>query len=156
MNSINKNQPEDTIENLGREEAVKKIKELIEQAETCFFCTEPASGPSGGVRPMTIQQVDDEGNLWVISANDSHDLEEMVDTNSEWIVARTGIKERRIVNDPDIATSDMATYALKRLMEEGNVNPDEIDCVIVSTSTPDYVMVSTGSMVCEKAGLKNA
>ncbi|MDR6781737.1 general stress protein 26 [Pedobacter africanus] len=72
MNSINKNQPEDTIENLGREEAVKKIKALIAQAETCFFCTEPASGPSGGVRPMTIQQVDDEGNLWIISANDSH------------------------------------------------------------------------------------
>lgn len=72
MNSINKNQPEDTIENLSREEAVKKIKELIAQAETCFFCTEPASGPSGGVRPMTIQQVDDEGNLWIISANDSH------------------------------------------------------------------------------------
>jgi len=72
MNSINKNQPEDTIENLSREEAVKKIKELIAQAETCFFCTEPASGPSGGVRPMTVQQVDDEGNLWIISANDSH------------------------------------------------------------------------------------
>lgn len=72
MNSINKNQPEDTIENLSREEAVKKIKELIAQAETCFFCTEPVSGPSGGVRPMTIQQVDDEGNLWIISANDSH------------------------------------------------------------------------------------
>jgi general stress protein 26 len=72
MNSINKNQPEDTIENLSREEAVKKIKELIAQSETCFFCTEPASGPSGGVRPMTVQQVDDEGNLWIISANDSH------------------------------------------------------------------------------------
>jgi len=84
------------------------------------------------------------------------DLEKMVDTNNEWIIARTGIKERRIVNDEQIATSDMATYALKRLMEDGDVDPDEIDCVIVSTSTPDYVMVSTGSMVCEKAGLKNA
>lgn len=86
----------------------------------------------------------------------NHDLEKMVDTNDDWIVARTGIKERRIVNDPNIATSDMATYALNRLMEDADVNPDEIDCVIVSTSTPDYVMVSTGSMVCEKAGLKNA
>ena len=86
----------------------------------------------------------------------NHDLEAMVDTNSEWIVSRTGIKERRIVNDPSVATSDLATKALMSLMEEGNVNPDEIDCVIVSTSTPDYVMVSTGSMVCEKAGLKNA
>ena len=86
----------------------------------------------------------------------NHDLEAMVDTNSEWIVSRTGIKERRIVNDANVATSDLATKALMSLMEEGNVNPDEIDCVIVSTSTPDYVMVSTGSMVCEKAGLKNA
>ena len=86
----------------------------------------------------------------------NHDLEAMVDTNSEWIVSRTGIKERRIVNDASVATSDLATKALMNLMEEGNVNPDEIDCVIVSTSTPDYVMVSTGSMVCEKAGLKNA
>ncbi|MNL19078.1 hypothetical protein D3C87_1402580 [compost metagenome] len=72
MNSINKNQPEDTTENLSQEEAIKKIKGLIEKAETCFFCTEPATGPSGGVRPMTIQQVDEDGNLWIISANDSH------------------------------------------------------------------------------------
>jgi 3-oxoacyl-[acyl-carrier-protein] synthase-3 len=86
----------------------------------------------------------------------NHDLEKMVDTNSEWIVSRTGIRERRIVNDPNIATSDMATYALQKLMEDGDVRPEEIDCVIVSTSTPDYVMVSTGSMVCEKAGLINA
>ena len=86
----------------------------------------------------------------------NHDLEAMVDTNSEWIVSRTGIKERRIVNDASVATSDLATKALQSLMEEGKVDPDEIDCVIVSTSTPDYVMVSTGSMVCEKAGLKNA
>lgn len=72
MNSINENQPEDTTENLSHEEAIKKIKGLIEQAETCFFCTEPATGSSGGVRPMTIQQVDEDGNLWIISANDSH------------------------------------------------------------------------------------
>lgn len=84
------------------------------------------------------------------------DLEKMVETNDEWIVSRTGIRERRIVNDANVATSDLATNALKKLLEDGNVHPDEIDCVIVSTSTPDYVMVSTGSMVCEKAGLKNA
>ncbi|WP_316752229.1 beta-ketoacyl-ACP synthase III [Pedobacter gandavensis] len=86
----------------------------------------------------------------------NHDLEKLVDTNEEWIVSRTGIRERRIANDVNMATSDMATIALLRLMENGNVNPDDIDCVIVSTSTPDYVMVSTGSIVCEKAGLKNA
>ena len=52
----------------------------------------------------------------------NHDLEKMVDTNNEWIISRTGIKERRIVNDPNIATSDMATYALKRLMEDGETD----------------------------------
>lgn len=86
----------------------------------------------------------------------NHDLEKMVDTNNEWIVARTGIKERRIVNDPGVATSDLAVWALKRLMSDAGVTPHEIDCVIVSTSTPDYVMVSTGSIVCEKAGLTKA
>lgn len=72
MNSINENQPEENVENLNREDALKKIKELIEQSETCFFCTEIAKGPSMGARPMTIQQVDEEGNLWIMSANDSH------------------------------------------------------------------------------------
>jgi general stress protein 26 len=72
MNSINKNQQEENHENLNNEDALKKIKELIAQAGACFFCTEPASGPSGGVRPMTIQEVDDDGNLWIMSANDSN------------------------------------------------------------------------------------
>jgi len=85
----------------------------------------------------------------------NHDLEMMVDTNEEWIVSRTGIRERRIAA-PEVATSDLALKALERLMESGDVKPAEIDCVIVSTSTPDYVMVSTGSIVCEKAGLTNA
>jgi 3-oxoacyl-[acyl-carrier-protein] synthase-3 len=85
----------------------------------------------------------------------NHDLETMVETNDEWIVSRTGIRERRIA-DPGVATSDLALKALQRLMESGDVQASEIDCVIVSTSTPDYVMVSTGSIVCEKAGLTNA
>jgi len=86
----------------------------------------------------------------------NHDLEKMVDTNSDWIISRTGIHERRIINDASLATSDLATMAVKRLLEDGNINPDEIECVIVATATPDYIMVSTASIVCEKAGLKNA
>jgi 3-oxoacyl-[acyl-carrier-protein] synthase-3 len=86
----------------------------------------------------------------------NHDLEEMVDTNSEWIESRTGIKERRIANDKSVATSDLATIAVKRLLDDSNIDPAEIECVIVATSTPDYIMVSTASVVCEKAGLKNA
>lgn len=78
MNSINENQPEQNQENLSSNGALKKIKELVEQAETCFFCTEPATGKSSGVRPMSIQQVDDKGDLWIFSANDSHTNAEIV------------------------------------------------------------------------------
>ena len=86
----------------------------------------------------------------------NHELEEMVDTNSEWIVSRTGIKERRIVNDAQIATSDLAVKAVERLLDDAKLGAEEIECVIVATSTPDYIMVSTASVVCEKAGLINA
>ncbi len=77
MDSINSNQPEENRANLTNDEALEKIKELIAQTETCFFCTAAATGPSKGVRPMTIQQVDDEGNLWIMSAKDSSTNEEI-------------------------------------------------------------------------------
>lgn len=85
----------------------------------------------------------------------NHALEEMVDTNSEWIVSRTGIKERRIAA-ADIATSDLAVKAVETLLADAKLNANAIECVIVATSTPDYIMVSTASIVCEKAGLINA
>jgi len=84
------------------------------------------------------------------------DLEKMVDTNSEWIVSRTGIKERRILTDKSLATSDMATFAIKNLLESSKVAAEEIDCVIIATSTPDHLLLSTASIVCDKAGLTNA
>ncbi|MEN0053999.1 MAG: beta-ketoacyl-ACP synthase III [Mucilaginibacter sp.] len=84
------------------------------------------------------------------------DLEKMVDTNSEWIVSRTGIKERRILTDKSLATSDMATFAIKNLLESSKVSAEEIDCVIIATSTPDHLLLSTASIVCDKAGLSNA
>lgn len=83
-------------------------------------------------------------------------LEEMVDTNSEWIVSRTGIEERRIANDERVATSDLATMAVNDLLTSANMKPEAVECIIISTSTPDYIMVSTASVVCEKAGLVNA
>ncbi len=70
MNSIDQNQMEGNYQNLSESEAAEKIKELVESAKTCFFCTKPL-GESIGTRPMSVQQVDDEGNLWFLSANDS-------------------------------------------------------------------------------------
>lgn len=80
----------------------------------------------------------------------------MVDTNSDWIVSRTGIEERRIVNDDSLATSDLVAMAVKDLLKSAKMQASEVECIIVSTSTPDYIMVSTASVVCEKAGLVNA
>jgi general stress protein 26 len=78
MDSINKNQPEDNKEDLITKEAVDKLKELVDKAKTCFFCTANAVGPSGGVRPMSVQEVDDKGTLWFLSATDSFKNEEIV------------------------------------------------------------------------------
>lgn len=72
MDSINKRQPEDNFANLSGAPAVKKLAELVKEAETCFFCTEGGMGGSGGVRPMSVQQVDEQGNLWFLSASDSY------------------------------------------------------------------------------------
>ena len=70
MDSINKNQAEENYEDLQSEQAIEKIKDIIDKAKTCFFCTSVTSGL--GTRPMSVQQVDDQGNLWFLSADDSH------------------------------------------------------------------------------------
>jgi general stress protein 26 len=77
MDSINKNQPEDNHKDLSRAEAAKKIKELAEKAESCFFCTAIGIGESSGARPMSVQKVDEQGNLWFLSATDSHKNKEI-------------------------------------------------------------------------------
>jgi general stress protein 26 len=72
MDSINRNQPEDNHEDLTGDKAIQKIKELVDKAKSCFFCTAVAAGESNGARPMSVQQIDDDGNLWFLSADDSH------------------------------------------------------------------------------------
>ena len=84
------------------------------------------------------------------------ELSRMVDTTDEWIMSRIGVKERRILNEEGLGTSYMARKAAKQLMQKTGVNPDEIDAVIVCTTTPDYHFPSTASILCDKLGLKNA
>ena len=86
----------------------------------------------------------------------NEELSRMVDTTDEWIMTRIGVKERRILNEEGLGTSYMARKAAKQLMQKTDVNPDEIDAVIVCTSTPDYHFPSTASILCDKLGLKNA
>lgn len=84
------------------------------------------------------------------------ELSRMVDTNDEWIMTRIGVKERRILNEEGLGTSYMARKAAKQLMQRTNSNPEDIDLVIVATSTPDFVFPSVASILCDKLGLKNA
>jgi 3-oxoacyl-[acyl-carrier-protein] synthase-3 len=83
-------------------------------------------------------------------------LESQVDTSDEWITSRTGIKERRILHDNNLATSDMAAFAIQDLLKQSGVDPKSIDCLILATSTPDYILAPAATLVCEKVGLKNA
>lgn len=87
---------------------------------------------------------------------DNFQLEKLVDTSDEWIVARTGIKERRILADKQKATSDMAAAAITELLTEYSVKAEEIDCILLATSTPDKLLAPTAPVVCTKAGLRNA
>ena len=84
------------------------------------------------------------------------DLEKLVDTNDEWIKTRTGITERRILRGEGMATSDLVVPAVKDLCERRGIDPNEIDCLIVATVTPDMMFPNTANITCEKLGIKNA
>ncbi|MCI6617552.1 MAG: ketoacyl-ACP synthase III [Prevotella sp.] len=86
----------------------------------------------------------------------NEELSRMVDTSDEWIVTRVGIKERRILTEEGLGTSYMARKAAKQLLQKTGVDPDTIDALIVTTTTPDYKFPSTASIVLGKLGLKNA
>lgn len=72
MDSINRNQPDDTHKNLTGAEAASRIQAISEDAESCFFCTSASTGETQGIRPMSVKKADDDGNLWFLSASDSH------------------------------------------------------------------------------------
>jgi 3-oxoacyl-[acyl-carrier-protein] synthase-3 len=83
-------------------------------------------------------------------------LETMVDTNDEWITSRTGIKERRILKDEDKGTSFLAIKAAQDLLTKGNIDPLEIDLVIMATATADMPVAATGVYVATEIGATNA
>jgi len=83
------------------------------------------------------------------------DLEKMVDTNDEWIRSRTGIETRHLVKEGE-ATSDMGTQIALQLLEKSGKGPEEIDLILVATSTPDYLVCSTAALTQDKIGAKNA
>ncbi len=83
-------------------------------------------------------------------------LETMVETNDEWIQTRTGISERRILKGDKLGTSFMAIKAAQDLIKKSNINPEEIDLVLVATTTPDMPVAATSVFVASQIGAVNA
>jgi 3-oxoacyl-[acyl-carrier-protein] synthase-3 len=83
------------------------------------------------------------------------DLERHVDTSDEWIVARTGIRERRFA-EPWQAASDLAVEAAGRILDEAGVEPEDIDVLIVPTASPDHLFPATAVIVADRIGATNA
>jgi 3-oxoacyl-[acyl-carrier-protein] synthase-3 len=84
------------------------------------------------------------------------ELETMVDTNDEWIVSRTGIKERRILKGENQGTSVMGIEAVKGLCKKRGIDPSEIDLLICATVTADMLFPATANIICGAIGAKNA
>ncbi|SPZ84039.1 3-oxoacyl-[acyl-carrier-protein] synthase 3 [Sphingobacterium multivorum] len=84
------------------------------------------------------------------------ELETMVDTNDEWIVSRTGIKERRILKGEGLATSDLAVPAVQGLLKKRGIAATDIDLIIFCTSTPDMLFPATANILADKIGATNA
>jgi 3-oxoacyl-[acyl-carrier-protein] synthase-3 len=85
----------------------------------------------------------------------NHDLEKLVDTSDDWILERTGIKERRIA-EKDQCTSDLAYEAGKKALKTAGIGADELDLILVATMTPDMIMPGTACVLQEKLGAKKA
>ena len=84
------------------------------------------------------------------------ELESIVDTTDEWIMSRTGIKERHILKGDGLGTSDVAAEAVKGLLEKTGTKPEEIEMVLCATVTPDMIFPATANIVSDKVGIKNA
>src|SRR6202012_2250656 len=86
----------------------------------------------------------------------NQELETMVDTNDEWITTRTGIKERRILKEVGLGTSDLAVPAVNALLKKRGIGAEEIDLIIFCTTTPDMPFPATANLFADKIGAKNA
>src|SRR5512135_1834962 len=86
----------------------------------------------------------------------NQELSRMVDTSDEWIMQRVGIKERRILKDEGLGSSDLGEKAVRGLLEKTGTRPDDVDLLICATITPDMAFPATANIISDKAGIKNA
>ena len=84
------------------------------------------------------------------------ELETLVDTTDDWIMSRTGVKQRHILKGEGQGTSVIGAHAVEGLLKKTNTSPDEVDLVICATVTPDMQFPATATIICDKVGIKNA
>jgi 3-oxoacyl-[acyl-carrier-protein] synthase III len=84
------------------------------------------------------------------------ELETMVETNDQWILERTGIKERHILKGEGLGTSFMAIKAVNELLQKTNTRPEDVELLICATTTPDMVFPATANIICSETGINNA
>ena len=84
------------------------------------------------------------------------ELEKMVDTNDEWIISRTGVRERRILKGKGKGTSVLGIEAVQGLLKKTNIDAKEVDLIICATATPDMIFPSTACIIADKVGANNA
>jgi 3-oxoacyl-[acyl-carrier-protein] synthase-3 len=111
-----------------------------------------ARGPRCAGRPTTIRSLATYVPPRILT---NHDLEKMVDTTDEWILQRTGIRERHIV-DPGVATSDLAKEAALKAIAAAGLTPEDIGLIVVGTVTPDMMFPSTACLLQHKIGAHHA
>ncbi|WP_035384287.1 beta-ketoacyl-ACP synthase III [Ferriphaselus sp. R-1] len=102
---------------------------------------------------MTYSRIIGTGSYLPEKVLTNHDLEKIVDTTHEWIVTRSGISERHLVAEGEL-TSDLALQASRRAMEAAGVTAEDIDLIIVATTTPDQVFPSTACILQDKLGVR--
>src|SRR3954463_1375114 len=115
---------------------------------------QPRSSPRSGKANRTVSIVGT-GSYMPEKRLTNEDLMKIVDTSDEWIVTRTGIKERRIAGKDEL-TSDMATKAALKALEQAEVAPKDVDLILVATAPPDMLFPATACFVQKKIGAKNA
>lgn len=130
MDSINQRQPEHNHEDLSGANALAKLKAIVKHAETCFFCTYDRNGGTSDARPMRVLQVDDAGNLWFMSAADSHKNEELSQnptvelffqgtSNSDML----HLKGSATVSQDKAKIDELWSFVLKTWFTEGKDDP---------------------------------
>lgn len=144
MDSINQQQAEENYKDLQGAEAGQKIKELAGKSNTCFFCSGITKGKPITVRPMSVQKMDEEGNFWFLSANDSHKNQDILADNNVQLLFQ-GSPHSDFLSVYGIATISTDKELIKELWEPilktwftGGVDDSRITVIKVETSEGYY------------------